>query len=209
MQCKPPILPRFIVLEGLDGAGTTTQSQLLHLRLEQSGEAALWTSEPTTSAIGCLIRKALTGSPAIEQLTFALLYAADRSEHLYSGPSGIVERCREGWVVCDRYLFSSLAYQGTVCPLEFVAALNAHFPLPEYLFFVDVAPEECARRRLHQQRPDDLFEHLSFQRVVYQGYRQILARYADSGVRIVHIDGNANEHTVAETIWLSIAHPPR
>jgi dTMP kinase len=131
------ILHRFAVLEGLDGSGTTTQLRLAGRRLEREGVPHFLTWEPTDGPVGTLIRSILRHEVPAEPCTVAMLYAADRSEHLH-GPGGILERASRGeLVLSDRYLFSSLAYQSLECPEEQVAGLNAGFPLPELLVFVD------------------------------------------------------------------------
>jgi len=87
--------------------------------------------------VGMLIRQVLSGEIHAEPETLAYLFAADRNEHLY-GQNGILEACTKGQLVlCDRYVLSSLAYQGSVCKNNLPARLNADFPPPELtVFFV-------------------------------------------------------------------------
>ncbi len=146
MSNAPDILDRFVVFEGLDGAGTSTQLEMLRDALQQRGTPCFATCEPTDGAIGKLIRAVLRGELEVSGCTLALLFAADRSEHLY-GSDGVLAALRTGGsVACDRYLFSSLVYQSTDCSGEYVAAVNARFPLPRWLIFIDTPPEECQRR---------------------------------------------------------------
>ena len=110
------ILKNFIVLEGIDGAGTSTQLNLLKNRL--SPEKTVYTAEPTTLSTGRFLRSVLRGDEKLTPETTAFLFAADRQEHVY-GTGGIVESCTSGkLVISDRYVFSSLAYQSITCGEE-------------------------------------------------------------------------------------------
>ena len=141
------ILGRFIVLEGLDGAGTTTQLGLLQEAVHRRGDHCVATCEPTGGPIGRMLRKVLRGDLRMEPCTLALLFAADRSEHLHRQPDGVLAQLRTGSIVAsDRYLFSSLVYQSLECSPDYVTALNARFPLPRHLFFIDTPPELCQQR---------------------------------------------------------------
>jgi dTMP kinase len=103
---------KFIVFEGLDGSGKTTQLKLLSKRLEErSGEGSVFvTREPSDNPVGSLIRSALRGEISLEAGTIALLFAADRCEHLAGEIIPNLERGRA--VLCDRFYLSNLAYQG-------------------------------------------------------------------------------------------------
>ena len=107
------VLSNFVVLEGIDGSGTTSQLRLLKEKfaLEDKGNSVVFTQEPTSGSIGILIRSALQGSSVFAPETMTRLFAADRCEHLY-GKEGIKAALTAGKAVfSDRYLFSSLAYQ--------------------------------------------------------------------------------------------------
>jgi dTMP kinase len=192
-------LRRFIVFEGGDGAGTTTQLRLLGQALARAGIAHWTTSEPTDRPEGLLIRRILSGELARHPGTLARLFAADRNEHL-EGDNGILERLARGeTVVCDRYVLSSLAYQGVACGPDLPAALNSAFPLPELLIFFDLPPEQSLRR-LGDRGRLDIFEELPFQERVNGAYREALASYASSGMRIVTIDASRSVREVSAEI---------
>lgn len=124
-------LQGFIVFEGLDGAGTTTQARRIVDWINATGTPAEFTWEPTDMPTGRLIRDVLSDAGPVEPWTLALLFAADRHEHVYRPNSGILARLSRGIrVVSDRYLFSSLAYQGAYAQATAVEALNSGFPLP-------------------------------------------------------------------------------
>jgi dTMP kinase len=136
----------FYVLEGLDGAGTTTQSRLLEKHLRDRGLEVSLTREPTDHPIGRLIREALSGhlkSPGkmgeitLSEAALCLLFAADRIEHTRE-----IETLRErgNHVVCDRYILSSIAYQ-SLDPLiapERVVEVNRGIAVPDVTFMLDV-----------------------------------------------------------------------
>ena len=197
------LLPRFIVFEGLDGSGKSTQAALLADQLRHAGHPVWLTAEPTEQAIGRHIRAILGGEFRVHPQTMALLYAADRCEHLYQADSGIVARCTQSdqWVVCCRYLFSSLAYQGAIYDEQCVADLNRRFPLPEHLIYLDLSPQESKRRRASRSTEDIFEARLQFQTTVYERYQRIVAAYAGTGMQIHTISAAQGVDAVADEIW--------
>ena len=102
---------RFIVFEGIDGSGKTTQIQLLKNRLQQEGIECYSTREPTDSPIGSLIHQIMTGRVRSDNKVIAALFVADRLDHLLNPTDGILEKIGSGIsVISDRYYFSSYAY---------------------------------------------------------------------------------------------------
>jgi len=204
------ILTNFVVFEGGDGSGTSTQLALLGEQCARSrphGPAFFSTAEPTSGAIGRLIRSALKNDPPLHPDTLARLFAADRSEHLYA-PDGIFERCKRGeLVVCDRYVPSSLVYQGVECGEELPRSLNAPFPAPELLLFFDLDPQ-IALERLNSRPSLEIYEHLEFQRQVRDRYQALLGPYRDAGVRVEIIDAAQSVENVATEVWRQIAKMP-
>jgi dTMP kinase len=195
------ILKRFFVFEGGDGAGTTTQLKRLGDALTRA-ELPNWiTAEPTDRPEGLLIRKILSGELPRDPGTLARLFAADRNEHI-RGKGGILERLDRGEiVVCDRYVLSSLAYQGVACGPELPELLNSGFPLPELLISFDIAPEKSIER-LGSRGSLDIFEELPFQERVRAAYRSEIARYASFGMRIVTLDASRSVEDVGrEILW--------
>jgi dTMP kinase len=195
----PAPLSRFIVFEGGDGAGTTTQMRRLDETLSRAGIAHWMTCEPTAKPEGLLIRRILSGELPRDPATLAHLFAADRNEHL-RGEDGILEHLsREEVVVCDRYVLSSLAYQGSACGPELPALLNSGFPLPELLLYFDLEPA-ASIERLGDRESLEIFEELPFQERVRSAYRAAIARYSDSAMRIVPIDASRPIDEVARKI---------
>ena len=200
MDDAPEILDRFVVLEGLDGAGTSTQLAMLCGELRQRGTACHATCEPTDGPIGRLIRAVLRGELTMSGRTLALLFAADRSEHLHR-PDGVLATLRTGGLVAsDRYLFSSLVYQSSDCSAGYVAAINAGFPLPRRLVFIDTPPEEC-QRRVAARGPRELFDRLPLQRRLRERYLEVIAQYAALGVEVLTVDGSGPPDAVFARIW--------
>jgi len=190
---------RLIVLEGLDGAGTTTQARRLVDDLAAAGRAAHLTREPSDGPIGRLLREMLTGGHAIadaplSQGTFGLLFAADRLDHLQREVEPAL--AAGAIVVSDRWYHSSLAYQGTGADRDWIATLNARARRPELTIFLRVRPEVAAKRRADAKRRAELFEDLEMQREVDAGYQATIAELQAAGERIEIVDGEAAEDAV-------------
>ncbi len=207
------ILKNFIVFEGLDGAGTTTQLKLLKEAYTHKKSIAntLFTCEPTESPIGKLIRTALAGNTVMDSKTIAYLFGADRNEHIY-GKNGILEALNNQQAVfSDRYLFSSLAYQGLAAGQEIAHRLNDTFPLPEYLFFFDI-PATTAMNRIEKRgEAREVYEKESFQHTVAQAYNTILAHYQETAPEMHIIRLNAEETTeeIHKKIWSIVKDLPK
>ncbi|MCX7787763.1 MAG: dTMP kinase [Spirochaetes bacterium] len=194
------ILDRFIVFEGIDGAGTTTQIRLLAERCKREGIPVLITGEPTENCIGKTIRQILKGEHQVHPSTMPFLFAADRNEHLY-GEGGILSSLEKGfWVLSDRYLFSSLAYQTIENDFRQVRELNSRFPLPRILFYLEVPPE-TGIHRIQTRETREIYEVLAFQQQVHQQYRKVLSTYQKSGMEIHIFDGTEPMETIHEEIW--------
>ncbi len=201
---------RFIVFEGIDGAGTTTQMERLVSWLRRRGELAEPTAEPTTGPIGTLIRQILGGrlvskpsgaeAQGVDRATIALLFAADRIDHLQNEIEPHLAAGRH--VVCDRYVLSSMAYQGVDVDLKFVRSINIKAPAPDLTIFIKVSPE-VAMQRIATSRPDrDLFETLPFQRKVAQGYEACAEAYKEGPVVI--LDGEASMDRVTTEVQRAV-----
>ena len=151
-------MSRFIVMEGLDGAGTTTQVVELVRALEAAGQPATRTHEPTDGAVGRLIRATLRDQPdAADRRTLPWMFAADRADHLHRVVEPALADGR--WVVSDRYLHSSLAYQSLELPLEQVFALNRAFRVPDLTLFIHVPVQVGLDRIEARGATRELYEH--------------------------------------------------
>jgi dTMP kinase len=194
---------RLIVIEGLDGAGTTTQVRCVVEHLNALGVRAYGTREPSDGPVGRLIREMLTGGHAIagqtiSQGTFGLLFAADRLDHLQRE---VEPQLAAGTIVIsDRWYHSSLAYQGTGADRDWIATLNARARRPDLTIFLQVRPEVAAQRRAAARRQEELFEHIQMQQEVDAGYQATIAELLAQGERIETINGEQTADQVFEAI---------
>jgi len=215
------ILQNFAVFEGPDGSGTTTQLNILeaffHPNDTRSGSQYVAesvnlyialpplykTHEPTDGIIGRIIRSGLKKENTVLPETIARLFAADRNEHLYAS-DGVVERCARGeLVVSDRYVPSSLVYQGITCGEELPATLNQAFPGPELLLYFDIDPE-TAQKRMAEREIKEIYEYLDFQVLVRQRYKALLPIFSGQGIMVEIIDASAPMDEVAGEVWRAI-----
>jgi dTMP kinase len=189
---------RFVVLEGIDGSGTTTQAARLAASLRAAGHAVVSTREPSDGPLGVVLRQALTRRlVGLSDQALALLFAADRLDHLAS----VVEPAlAEGKVVVsDRYVLSSLAYQGMRLPLSWVETLNAAARPADLTLYLEVDPRTAARRRQGRGGAAELFDADEVQRAVARAYGRVVRKHARAQ-RVVRVDGRAAPDVVAREI---------
>jgi len=202
------IIPNFAVFEGGDGSGTTTQLSMLSERLKKTGKPRFFsTFEPTDGQIGKIIRAALTKNAPLAPQTLAMLFAADRNEHIF-GQDGILKHATSGeLVISDRYVLSSLVYQGIECGDELPVSLNSRFPAPETLIFLDIEPE-IALERMKNRASLEIYEYREFQIKVREKYKSLLGTYSGLGVRVEIIDASPAAKEVADKVWSIISQMP-
>jgi dTMP kinase len=196
---------RFLVLEGLDGAGTTTQARLLGERLRAAGRVVHVTAEPSGGPVGALVRQVLqhrvTGGRAgtFDPHGLALLFAADRLDHV---AAEIEPRLAEGCdVVSDRYTLSSLAYQSlTTGDLAWVQAINRRAPAPDLTIFLRVRAGVALGRRQAAGTSPELYEVAAFQRRVARSYQRSIGLLRALGQRVEELDGAAPVDEVATQV---------
>lgn len=202
------IAGRFVVVEGIDGAGTTTQAGLLATRLRKSGRTVRETAEPSGGPIGSLIRQVLTGrlvsagglAPGWQ--TMALLFAADRMDHV---ETEIAPSLASGVdVISDRYDASSLAYQSVMSgrrggdAVEWIRSLNRHARRPDLTLVLDVPPDVAAGRRQARGEPAQLYEQNEVQ-VALAAFYKDLDRHLP-GDCVVHVGGLGPVAEVAASV---------
>lgn len=194
---------RFIVLEGLDGAGTTTQAARLTAWLRSQGREVVPTHEPTDGPVGRLIRQALRREEGAVHLdTLPWMFAADRADHL----TRLVEpSLRAGVdVVSDRYLHSSLAYQSTQRPLEQVWSLNEQFRVPDLTVFMQIPVEVGLARITARGSSREVFEEQARLDAIAGQYEVVLERLEERGDPIVRVDGEASIEEVHAAIVAAV-----
>lgn len=189
---------RFIVFEALDGSGTSTQARLLHDYFSEKSQRVYLTEEPSPGPIGSMIRWALTRrlrmstDQSLNDRQLALLFAADRHDHLYNQVDGIMHKVAEGWIViCTRYVLSSIVYNSeNEKEVQFVQHLNSEFPLPDLTIFLDCPLEVCVER-LNEKRPvQDIYENHEKLKRVRTNYQKLFKEYL---APLEIIDGNLDK----------------
>jgi dTMP kinase len=182
----------FIVIEGLDGSGKTTQANLLAKELEQNHKIFL-TAEPSRGKTGTFIREGcLYEDKRLPTEAEALLFAADRIEHMYNEVKPALDENK--LVICDRYIYSSLAYQGSGgLSLEWIKTINARALQPDFSIFIDVSPEKVIERL---QRKKSVMETLETQTKVREVYLKFVAKG-----ELVRIDGDKPTEAVAKELY--------
>ena len=181
----------FICIEGLDGCGKTTQAKLLTKKLGKSHKA-IYTTEPSRGKIGAFIRECcLYGDKRLSAVVEALLFAADRVEHV---ENEVLPALHEGrLVISDRYVYSSLAYQGAAgLSLEWIEKVNEHALKPDLAVFIDVDPK-IVMRRLKPNR--SVMENME----TLQKVRDVYLKFVAKG-ELIRLDGNCTKAEVAEAL---------
>jgi dTMP kinase len=204
---------KFVVIEGIDGAGTTTQAARLADRLRSRQELVRVTREPSDGPIGTLVRQVLTGrivSPdgrAPGWATMALLFAADRMDHVEAEiepalASGAV-------VISDRYDASSLGYQSVMSgrggeeAIEWIRSLNRHALRPDLTIVLDVGADVAALRRSSRGEAAQIYEQNEVQRALVAFYRELDRFIPDD--RIAHVDAAGSMEEVHARIFEAFA----
>lgn len=205
----------FIAVEGIDGSGSTTHAKRLADALADAGNDVRLTAEPTQGPVGSLIRQVLQhrvvmpgasdGPRTFAWTTMALLFAADRLDHLHSY---VVPALEHGAVVItDRYDLSSLAYQSVTAPggadvLPWIRALNSRAIRPDLTIVLDVPPNVAADRRKQRGAVEELFEGAEIQArlaAVYAEAEQLVA-----GDHLIHISGIGPVADVAASVLSAV-----
>ena len=179
---------KFIVFEGTDGSGKSTQMKLLAKYLQEKGEPCYLTHEPTESPVGALLRSCLTGRIDTDEHTVAALFAADRLDHIHNSVNGILKKLNEGVnVLCDRYYLSSFAYNGGFVPLDWVIELNrpAREALkPDLTVFLYLDAED-SMERVSSRGETERYETLERQKKIRRNYLDLIARFPEENVAVV------------------------
>jgi dTMP kinase len=181
----------FICIEGLDGSGKTTQAKLLVKKLKKTFDV-IYTSEPSNGLIGSFIRRSyLYGKNRLSPFVEALLFAADRIEHV---ENEIIPALNKGKIVIsDRYVYSSLAYQGAgEVSLDWIEEINKMSLFPDLAIFLDVDPEKVFCR-LNSEK--SVMENLETQQKV----RELYLKFVEEK-KLVLINGDNSKTKVAEEL---------
>lgn len=185
-----------ISFEGIDGSGKTTQINLLKRYLEEKGYEVLVTREPGGTRISEKIRSVILDpeNTAMWEITEMLLYASARAQLVHEVIKPAIESGKI--VICDRFIDSSLAYQGygRQISLDYIIKVNniaLDGIMPSLTFFLDIPPEAALKRRLSSSQPDRIEqESLKFYNKVYEGYLSIVSAYPDR-IKLINADRDA------------------
>lgn len=195
---------KFIVFEGLDGSGLTTQARLLHERLLEMRVPCNRSAEPTKGPIGAILRQYLGHRLGLDHRTVASLFAADRLDHLFNPVDGIAKRIADGVIeISERYLFSSLAYQGVSLDIDWLLALNKLAIIPDIVIFLEIPAAASYDRISRRQTSDDVFESLGQLERVALNF-DIAFRRFEKRTEVLRINGALSAKEVAEEVWLKL-----
>lgn len=199
----------FVVLEGIDGSGTTTQVARLADRLRREGVNVRATREPSDGPVGTMVRQVLTGRIVVPGgrapgwATMALLFAADRLDHVESEIEPML--AADGVVISDRYDASSLAYQSVTsgtegaAALEWIRHINRHARRPDLTIVLDVSPALGATRRETRGEAAQLYEQNEVQRALATFYRDLQKHQPND--KVVVVDGSKSIDEVHELVY--------
>ncbi len=192
---------RFIVFEGIDGSGKSTQVEMLAEYLRSQGREVHVTRQPSDRFVGKAIRKVLSREVSIPPQALAGLFLADRYDHII-GEDGLLSKLDAGIdVICDRYFWSSFAYHGLDMEIQFVIDIHKEiFDLltPDITLFIDILPEVSIQRIASRSEQRDLFEKESILSDVRQNYLAAFAKFPD--VNIQTVDGSKSVEEVSKDI---------
>jgi dTMP kinase len=188
----------FVVLEGLEGAGTTTVAGLLAQALKERDLRVHMTAEPTDGPFGRLLRRHVQHEVTLDPSAAALLFTADRADHASGEILPAIGRGE--WVVCDRYLLSTLAYQGAEgVDRRSILAASAHLPVPDVTFYLDV-PDDVRSERMSVRDRVDRYEDPALGADLRASYGASIDLLRDRGDRIEVIDGSLPAEEVVATV---------
>lgn len=197
---------KFIVIEGLDGCGKSTQIQRLADTLTQQGQQVHVTAEPTEFETGLYIRRILSESLTKDMYLQAALFLADRLEHITHPEFGIQQYLDRGYtVICDRYYYSTFAYQGTATDMEWIMDINlncARMLTPDLCIFLDVDPTTCKHRIDHVREKPELYEkNVGLMDQIRDNFLSVLHRLQQQPTQnIVILDANKSMDDVTKEI---------
>jgi len=176
---------KLIAIEGLDGAGLTTQAVLLRNHLMQKYKVVL-TKEPTDGLIGGILRSSLRSEWKTDNQTLQMLFAADRSHHV---ATEIEPALKEGKIVIsDRYVLSAIAYGMIGMPMSFLTQINSNFRKPDITILLDTQPAVCLERIKKSRHHLELFEDEQKMTLIRKNFLAIKNYFPETYM----IDGNSH-----------------
>ena len=200
---------KFIVFEGIDGAGKTTQVNILADRLRAEGKKVVITAEPTGFEGGRRLREALSGKIKKSECEMAVMFVADRIEHNIHSEEGINSLVERGaYVICDRYYYSTLAYQGQSTDYEWVKKMNLSCPeirRPDLCIYLDLTPEQSLERISRGRESVEIYENLETLTKVRNTFLSVIDDLAAEGDRIERINAYGTVEEIAEKVFSAVS----
>lgn len=190
-----PYKGKHIVFEGLDGAGSSTQVNILVNRLKKEKIKCFYTKEPTNGIIGGLIRGSLTEDWKVSDECLQLLFAADRINHLEKEVIPILKRGNT--IISDRYFFSNIAFGSISLDKNWLIALNKNIIYPDLTFLIQVSAKECIRRIKKDRFGFELFEEKNKLEKAWKTYQYLAKKYKN----VYIIDGTKSIDKISKEIF--------
>ena len=185
----------FIAFEGIDGAGSSTQLELLTKTLRKEGFRVLATKEPTNNVVGGLIKGVLTDSVKLPPDSLQLLFSADRAHHLQRE---IIPVLAKGNVVLtDRYFFSTVAYGALDLDRNWLLDLNKNFLLPDFIFLLDISAKVSIERIKNSRFEVELFEKEEKLSKVAKNFLSLAKKFPKN---TYVLDGELSKEEIADMI---------
>lgn len=195
---------KFIVFDGIDGAGKTTQLDMLARRMTDDGESVYITAEPTGGDIGRLLRSALSGADKRSECEMAVMFVLDRIAH----NAEIEEKINDGvCVLCDRYYHSTLAYQGKTTDYAWVRSMNIDCPeirKPDACIYLDLTPEQSLKRISRGRSSVEIYENLEKLTEVRDSFHSVIEDLRQTGEKIFVLNADCSREELAEEIYAII-----
>lgn len=205
------ITGKFIVFEGLDGCGKSTQLDNLRKRMNTlcrpAGTRKVFvTREPSDSVPGLICRGISKQRIFVQQETEALLFAADRYEHIQSE---ILPQLRAGnHVLCDRFFLSNFAYQAANTDVNTLFSYNRasiELIIPDITIFIDVSPEECEQRRAAERATEEKYENVERAKIIREHYFQAIDFLKNYSKEVLIINGMGEPEQIFEDLWIELS----
>ena len=186
---------KLIVFEGIDGCGKSTQIQMLAHALRQKGREVVTGAEPPATETGRMLRRALSGAIPATPCQMAAMFTLDRIVH-NTAEGGIGETLLRGAdVLSDRYYYSSLAYQGSLCDYEWVKGMNVNCPdirRPDLCIFLDISPKEALARIGKRGEAKEIYEKEETLTLFRDTFLRVFASLGDN-VAVIDASGTPEE----------------
>ena len=188
---------RFIVFEGIDGAGKSTQIERLRQKLVKEGRKVFITAEPTQSVTGGILRDALSGNYKRSASELAAMFLSDRVFHNVNESVGINQALSKGFdVISDRYYYSSFAYQGLESDIDWVINMNLNCPdirRPDLCIFLDLDAQNSKSRIDTNRATVEIFEKEEILSKIRNKFFDVFKRLPDENIHVVDASGSVDE----------------